>query len=62
MQLTAGQEVTITTDYSYKGDEKMFAMTYKFLARDVKPGGQILIGDGSIVLQCISADMNVRGS
>lgn len=29
----------------------MFAMTYKALARDVKPGGQILIGDGSIVLQ-----------
>ena len=31
VQLTAGQEVTITTDYSYKGDEKMFAMTYKYL-------------------------------
>ncbi|GFR44064.1 hypothetical protein Agub_g5224, partial [Astrephomene gubernaculifera] len=56
VQLTAGQEVTITTDYSIAGDEKTIAMSYKKLAQDVKPGSQILCADGSIVLEVISTD------
>lgn len=50
VQLTAGQEVTITTDYSKLGDSNTIAMSYKKLAEDVKPGMAILCADGSIVL------------
>ncbi|PNW75606.1 hypothetical protein CHLRE_12g533550v5 [Chlamydomonas reinhardtii] len=56
VQLTAGQEVTITTDYALPGDEKTIAMSYKKLAQDVKPGSQILCADGSIVLEVVSTD------
>ena len=34
------------------------ACSYKKLAVDVKPGSQILIADGSIVLEVISTDPN----
>ncbi|PNH01205.1 Pyruvate kinase, cytosolic isozyme [Tetrabaena socialis] len=50
VQLTAGHEVTITTDYAMDGDEGTITMSYKKLAEDVKPGSQILCADGSIVL------------
>ncbi|EFJ41139.1 cytosolic pyruvate kinase [Volvox carteri f. nagariensis] len=56
VQLTAGREVTITTDYAQPGDENTIAMSYKKLAHDVKPGSQILCADGSIVLEVISTD------
>ncbi|GLC37228.1 hypothetical protein PLESTB_000993700 [Pleodorina starrii] len=56
VQLTAGKEVTITTDYAQPGDENLIAMSYKKLAQDVKPGSQILCADGSIVLEVISTD------
>ncbi|KAG2438780.1 hypothetical protein HXX76_005322 [Chlamydomonas incerta] len=56
VQLTAGQEVTITTDYALAGDENTIAMSYKKLAQDVKPGSQILCADGSIVLEVVSTD------
>ncbi|KAF2303967.1 hypothetical protein GH714_025405 [Hevea brasiliensis] len=38
IQLKQGQEITISTDYSIKGDENMICMSYKKLAVDVKPG------------------------
>ena len=55
--LTAGRQVTLTTDYSAFGNENMIALSYKKLAEDVDPGAQILIGDGSIVLEVISCDI-----
>ena len=55
--LTAGRQVTLTTDYSAFGNENMIALSYKKLAEDVVPGAQILIGDGSIVLEVISCDI-----
>ena len=54
--LTAGEEVTITTDYETKGKPGLIAMSYKKLAQDVKPGSQILCADGSIVLEVVSTD------
>jgi len=57
IQLTAGNEITITTDYDFKGNEKMIALSYKQLARDVKPGNQILCADGSVVLEVLSCDV-----
>ena len=57
IRLTAGDEVTITTDYETKGRPGLIAMSYKKLAQDVAPGSQILCADGSIVLEVISTDV-----
>jgi pyruvate kinase len=48
--MEAGREVTIHTDYTLHGDEYNIAMSYAKLPEDVRPGAQILIGDGSIVM------------
>jgi len=50
-QLKAGQDFTLVTDYSFKGDENSVAVTYPHLARDVKPGQIILIQDGTVILE-----------
>jgi pyruvate kinase len=56
VQLTAGQEVTITTDYAKPGNSGLIAMSYPKLAHDVKPGSTILCADGSIVLEVVSTN------
>ena len=56
--LEAGKDITLTTDYEFKGDSKTIAISYKMLPRDVSPGSQILIADGSIVLTVLSCDVN----
>lgn len=42
IQLTEGQEITVSTDYTIKGDTEMICMSYKKLAVDLKPGNIIL--------------------
>ena len=56
IQLKQGQEITISTDYSIKGDEKMICMSYKKLAEDVRPGMVILCADGTISFAVLSCD------
>ncbi|KAH6837856.1 Pyruvate kinase family protein [Perilla frutescens var. hirtella] len=56
IQLKEGQEITITTDYSIKGDEKMISMSYKKLPVDLKPGNTILCADGTITFYVLSCD------
>ncbi|XP_050369517.1 pyruvate kinase, cytosolic isozyme [Argentina anserina] len=56
IQLKLGQEITISTDYSIKGDENMICMSYKKLAHDVKPGSMILCADGTISFLALSCD------
>ncbi|XP_050220808.1 pyruvate kinase, cytosolic isozyme-like [Mercurialis annua] len=56
IQLTQGQEIIISTDYSLKGDENMICMSYKKLAEDVNPGSVILCSDGTISLRVLSCD------
>ena len=56
VQLKEGQEITVTTDYDIKGDEKMISMSYKKLAVDLKPGNTILCADGTITLTVLSCD------
>ncbi|KAK1650432.1 hypothetical protein QYE76_068237 [Lolium multiflorum] len=56
IKLTQGQEITITTDYTIKGDETMISMSYSKLAVDVKPGSTILCSDGTITLTALSCD------
>ncbi|KAL5765320.1 hypothetical protein ACOSP7_017597 [Xanthoceras sorbifolium] len=57
IQLKQGQEITISTDYSIKGDEKMISMSYKKLPQDVKPGMVILCSDGTISFTVLSCDV-----
>ncbi|RWR74921.1 Pyruvate kinase [Cinnamomum micranthum f. kanehirae] len=54
--LKKGQEITISTDYSMKGDENTICMSYKKLAEDVKPQSVILCADGTITLTVLSCD------
>lgn len=56
VQLIEGQELTISTDYSLKGNSKMITMSYKKLAYDLSPGSTILCSDGTITLSVISCD------
>lgn len=56
IQLTAGKEVTLTTDYDKKGNSGLIAVSYKKLPVDMKKGMQILCADGSIVLEVVSTD------
>ena len=57
VQLKEGQEITVTTDYDIKGDEKMISMSYQKLAVDLKPGNPILCADGTITLTVLSCDL-----
>lgn len=56
IQLTEGQEITVSTDYTIKGDTEMICMSYKKLAVDLKPGNIILCADGTITLTVLSCD------
>ncbi|KAF5786337.1 putative pyruvate kinase [Helianthus annuus] len=56
IQLKEGQEITITTNYTIKGNEDMISMSYKKLPVDLKPGNTILCSDGTITLTVISCD------
>ncbi|RVW51249.1 Pyruvate kinase, cytosolic isozyme [Vitis vinifera] len=56
IQLKEGEEITITTDYSIKGDQEMISMSYKKLPVDLKPGNTILCADGTITLTVLSCD------
>ncbi|XP_057417773.1 pyruvate kinase, cytosolic isozyme-like [Lotus japonicus] len=56
IQLKHGQEITISTDYSIKGDENTICMSYKKLAEDAKPGSVILCSDGTISFKVLSCD------
>nr|GEW48911.1 pyruvate kinase, cytosolic isozyme [Tanacetum cinerariifolium] len=54
IKVTQSQEITISTDYYIKGDEKMICMSYKKLAHDLKPGSVILCSDGTITFTVLS--------
>jgi len=54
--LEVGSEITITTDYEFKGNNTTIAMSYKKLAEDVHPGSTILVADGSISLEVLSTN------
>ncbi|XP_028761213.1 pyruvate kinase, cytosolic isozyme-like [Neltuma alba] len=63
VQLHRGHEVTVTTDYSIRGDENMISMSYKKLAHDLEPGSCVLCADGTIsftVLECDRENGTIR--
>jgi len=51
IDLTQGQKLKLVTDYSYKGDNTCFAVSYDKLCESVKPGNIILCADGSLSLK-----------
>jgi pyruvate kinase len=51
VQLEAGQDLKLVTDYSFKGDKNCFAVTYEKLPQAVKPGNILLCADGSLSLK-----------
>eukprot|EP00536_Pseudo-nitzschia_multiseries_P011222 jgi/Psemu1/259674/estExt_Genewise1Plus.C_3710026 len=57
LDLQKGNELILTGDYSYKAiDSTKVAVSYDKLADDVKPGQQILVADGSLVMTVLSCD------
>lgn len=56
IHLTKGEQLVLTSDYSFKGDETKLACSYEKLAESVKPGQEILVADGSLVLTVLSCD------
>jgi pyruvate kinase len=56
VKLTAGAELTITTEGEVLGDEQLVSTTYVHLAEDVKPGDRLLIDDGLLELRALSSD------
>jgi len=50
IDVVAGQDLKLVTDYSFKGDSTCFAITYQQLPTSVKPGNTILMADGSLSL------------
>jgi len=55
--LVKGESITLTTDYSFKGDKTKLACSYPSLASSVHPGQSILCADGSLVLTVLSCDV-----
>ena len=51
VDLVAGQELQIVTDYSIEGDNKKIACSYKGLPTSVSPGSIIYIADGSLTCE-----------
>jgi len=51
ISLVAGQELKLVTDYSFKGDNTCFALSYDKLCQSVKEGSIILCADGSLSLK-----------
>jgi len=53
--LESGAEFRITTE-PVTGDARRASTSYAALARDVKPGDQVLIDDGNVALEVVSTD------
>ena len=48
--LSEGDKMIVTTDYSYLGDNKKISVSYKDMTNDLKKGDTILLDDGLIGL------------
>lgn len=50
-ELKEGQELVLTTDHSFLGDDKKISVSYDNMTKDLKPGDTVLIDDGLIGLE-----------
>ena len=65
VHLVAGQELTLSTDYSALGNSNMLTCSYAALPTSVRPGQTILAADGTLsmtVISCGAACVVVRVS
>jgi pyruvate kinase len=53
----AGDEITLTTNYATVGNNKLIAVSYPDLAKDVSVGSKILCADGSLTLTVLSCNV-----
>eukprot|EP00448_Togula_jolla_P005605 CAMPEP_0170598682 /NCGR_PEP_ID=MMETSP0224-20130122/16380_1 /TAXON_ID=285029 /ORGANISM="Togula jolla, Strain CCCM 725" /LENGTH=535 /DNA_ID=CAMNT_0010923255 /DNA_START=102 /DNA_END=1709 /DNA_ORIENTATION=- len=51
IELKQGQDLKLTTDYSFKGDSTCIALSYDKICSSVKKGNTILCADGSLSLR-----------
>jgi pyruvate kinase len=58
IDLVKGETIILTSDYSFKGDNKKLACSYQALATSVNPGQSILVADGSLVLTVLTCDQS----
>jgi len=58
IDLVKGENIVLTSDYSFKGNSKKLACSYQTLASSVTPGQSILVADGSLVLTVLSCDQS----
>ncbi|GMI38990.1 hypothetical protein TeGR_g11098 [Tetraparma gracilis] len=56
IEVVKGEQITLTTDYSFKGDKTRLACSYASMATSVTVGQQVLVADGSLVLSVVSTD------
>lgn len=54
IDLVKGETITLTSDYTFRGNAKKLACSYPQLASSVRPGQQILVADGSLVLTVLT--------
>ena len=48
IELTKGEELILTSDYDFKGNNKKLACSYPKLASSVNPGQSVLVADGNV--------------
>jgi len=58
IDLVKGENITLTTDYGFKGSSEKLACSYPSLPTSVTPGQQILVADGSLVLTVITTHVD----
>ena len=51
VEIVAGQQLKIVTDYAIEGDNKQIACSYKSLPQTVNVGSTIYIADGSLTCE-----------
>lgn len=56
IDLVKGDTLTLTTDYSFRGNAQKISCSYGALAKSVTVGQQILVADGSLVLEVLTTD------
>jgi len=56
VELVKGQNLILTTDYSFKGNKDKLACSYPAICTSVTVGQSILVADGSLVLTVLSID------
>lgn len=58
IDLVKDEVITLTADYSFKGDSTKLACSYPTIAASVTPGQKVLVADGSLVLTVLECNVD----